>query len=89
MLASVHSDEPVQPPFKLRNSKCCSVSSFIFIDIQALIGLLGRRICAGWSEPLLVAHSTLLKISCPGSCSFTISVSANFVEISDGKIEWR
>ena len=25
------------------------------------------RICAGWSEPLLVAHTTLLVISCRGS----------------------
>ena len=25
------------------------------------------RVCAGWSKPLLVAHTTLLEISCPGS----------------------
>ena len=25
------------------------------------------RICAGWSEPFLVAHTTLLEISCHGS----------------------
>ena len=25
------------------------------------------RVCAGWSEPLLVSHTTLLKISCRGS----------------------
>ena len=31
---------------------------------RALISL---RVCAGWSEPLLVAHITLLKISCHGS----------------------
>ena len=29
IFTSVDSDEPVQPPFKLRNSKCCSVSSFV------------------------------------------------------------
>ena len=29
ILTSVDSDEPVQPPFKLRNSKLCSVSSLI------------------------------------------------------------
>ena len=29
---SVDSNEPVQPLFKLRNSKCCSVSCLIFID---------------------------------------------------------
>ena len=27
ILTSVDSDAPMQPPFKLRNSKCCSVSS--------------------------------------------------------------
>ena len=31
---------------------------------KALIRL---RVCAGWSEPLLVAHTTLLEISCLGS----------------------
>ena len=31
---------------------------------KALISL---RVCAGWSEPLLVAHTTLLEISCCGS----------------------
>ena len=30
---------------------------------QALIRL---RVCAGWSETLLVAHTTLLEISCRG-----------------------
>ena len=32
ILTSVHSDEPVQLPFKLINSKCCSVSSLIIIE---------------------------------------------------------
>ena len=27
-LTSIDLDKPVQPPFKLRNCKCCSVSSF-------------------------------------------------------------
>ena len=31
---------------------------------KALISL---RVCAGWSEPLLVAHTILLEISCHGS----------------------
>ena len=43
ILTIVDSDEPVQPPFKLR-----------------------LRVCAGWSEPLLVAHTTLLEITCHG-----------------------
>ena len=29
--------------------------------------LIRVRECAGWSEPLLVAHTTLLEISCGGS----------------------
>ena len=39
------------------------------------------RICAGWSEPLLVAQATLLEISCRGSFSLarvmTINVSSD------------
>ena len=56
--------------FEHRNFKCCSVSSLTAINIifkglaRALISL---RVCVGWSEPLLVAHTTLLEISCPGS----------------------
>ena len=34
---------------------------------KALIRL---RVCAGWSEPLLITHSTLLEISCRGSSTF-------------------
>ena len=36
---------------------------------KALIRL---RVCAGWSEPLLVAHTSFLEISCPGSNMFAI-----------------
>ena len=48
ILTSVDSDEPVQPPFKLRNSKWCSVSSLALIEYssdkqKALIRL---RVCA-------------------------------------------
>ena len=32
ILICVDSDEPVQPPFKLRNTKSCSVSSFTIIE---------------------------------------------------------
>ena len=38
---------------------------------KALIRL---RIGAGWSEPLLVAHTTLLEISCHGSFVLTFSM---------------
>ena len=31
ILTCVDSDKPVQPPFKLRNTKCCSVSSLTII----------------------------------------------------------
>ena len=32
ILTSVDSYEPVQPPFKFRNYKCCSVSSLTVIE---------------------------------------------------------
>ena len=56
--------EPVQPLFKLRSSKWCSVSS---LTVQLAKVLIRLRVCAGWSEALLVAHSTLLEISCRSS----------------------
>ena len=34
-LTSVDSDEPVQPPVKLRNSKRCSVSSVLLIEYSS------------------------------------------------------
>ena len=55
ILTSVDSDEPVQPPFKLRNSKSCLAGSLTVIE------------CAVWSELLLVTHTTLLEISCRSS----------------------
>ena len=53
----VDSDKPLQPPLKLRHSKWCSVSRILKRPAKALIRLL---VCAGWSEALLVAHTTLL-----------------------------
>ena len=35
ILTSVDSDEPVQPPFKLRNYKLCSVSSLTLIEYSS------------------------------------------------------
>ena len=31
------------------------------------MALIRLRVCAGWSEPMLVAHTILLEISCRGS----------------------
>ena len=45
ILTSVDSDEPLQPPFKLINSKWCSVSSLTIIDAYAQADL---RLC--WSH---------------------------------------
>ena len=70
ILISVDSDEPVQPPLKLRNAKWCSVSSFVNnhrILKRLAKALIRLHVCAGWSEALLVAHTTLLEISCTGS----------------------
>ena len=35
ILTSVDSDEPLQPPFKLRNAKWCSVSSLTIINYSS------------------------------------------------------
>ena len=72
ILTSVDSDESVQTSTKLRNSKWCPVSSLTLIEyIKPLAKALIRlRVCAGWSETLLVAHTTLLEVSCCGSNFF-------------------
>ena len=59
----------MQPSFKLRNFKCCSVSSLTGHRISKRLAkaLIRLRVCAGWSESLLVAHTTLLEISSHGS----------------------
>ena len=57
ILTSVDSDESVQPPFKLSQSKLCSISSLTLINIQATIK---------GSDLRLVAHTILLEISCQG-----------------------
>ena len=59
-LTSVDSGKPVLSHFQLRNSKCCSVTRIFKQLAKAMISLC---VCAGWSEPLLVAHTTLLEIS--------------------------
>ena len=41
---------------------------------KALIRL---RVCAGWSEALLVAHTTLLEISCRSSYGFDSCYAAS------------
>ena len=65
---SADSDKPVQPPVKLRNSKWCSFSGLTLRLFKRLAKALIRLcICAGWSEALLVAHTTLMEISCHGS----------------------
>ena len=66
ILTSVDSDKTVQPPFKLRNLKWGSVSSLTVIEYLSDQQRLWS-VCEGWSEPLLVAHTTLLEISCHGS----------------------
>ena len=69
ILTSVDSDQPVQPPFRLRNSKCVTpVAWQSYIIFKRLTKTLIRlRVCAGWPQALLLAHTTLLEISCRGS----------------------
>ena len=45
------------------------------IDKQKV--LIRLSVWAGWSEPLLVAHITLLKISCRGSYVFMFAIVFN------------
>ena len=71
ILTSVDSDEPVKPPFKLRHSKWCSIPSIVKRLAKALVRL---RVCTGWSEALLVPHTTLLEISYLGWIVFNINV---------------
>ena len=46
------------------------------------MALIRLRVCAGWSEPLLVAHTTLLEISCRGSYTSAAQKSEYDQEIS-------
>ena len=78
----------MQPPVKLRNSKLCLVS--IYLTIHGIFKRLAKslirlRVCAGWSEPLLVAHATLLEISCRGSIQvfFDLSLRNSFLASGD------
>ena len=64
ILTSVDSNEPVQPPFKLMFGQWLNINRIFKRLAMALISL---RVCAGSSEPLLVAHTTLLEMSCHGS----------------------
>ena len=65
ILTSVGSEEPVQPPFKLRNSNDVhSVANGNSIFKRLAKALIRLCVCAGWSEHLLVANTTLLEISC-------------------------
>ena len=74
-LTSVVSDQPAQPPFKLRNSKWCSVSS---LNSQRISKRLAKTLIRpGWSEALLVAHTTLLEIPCRGSFISTIMTNGS------------
>ena len=61
---SVDSDEPSQPPFKLRNSKWCSVRSLIFIKYSTTSkGSYETARMAGWSERK--SHVTAHLLFCP------------------------
>ena len=69
ILTSVDSDEPVQPLFKFRNFMMMfgqKLHSHIIYKRQAKARI-RLRVCAGWSEPMLVANTTLWDISCRGS----------------------
>ena len=84
ILTSVDSDKPVQPPFKLKKLQNLMMFGQLpknhRIFKQLANALIRLHIWAGWSEPLLVAHTTLLEISCHGSLmSQTTEVKVNTV----------
>ena len=67
ILTSVDSDEHLQPPLQIRNSKRCSVSSLTLIEYSS----------SDQTEALLVAHTTLLEISSRNSNIYWIIMSKN------------
>ena len=71
ILTWIGSDEPVQPPFKLRGSKVCSVCRILKRPANALIRL---RVCADWTELLLVAHTTLFYLIQAKQCNCKIII---------------
>ena len=81
-LTSVDSVKSVKPPVKLRSSKLCSASSLTVVEYKSEKQRLRSdcmRVCAGWSEPLLVADYTLLEFSCHGSIMSSCSVFHNLI----------
>ena len=67
ILTCVDSEKPLQPHFKLRNSKWSQKLNNHRVLKRLAKALIRLRVCAGWSEALLVAHPTLLEILCTGS----------------------
>ena len=56
------------------------------------MALIRLRVCAGWSEPLLVAHATLLEISCRGSIIVSVLTCLSFYcrfENTDTFVLWN
>ena len=79
---------------KLSDSIWCSVSRILKRLAKALIRL---RVCAGWSEALLAAHTTLLEIAWTGSDHFYIMeylhwqfepLECNLLEIGKPHLQW-
>ena len=66
ILTWIDSDKPVQPPFKLRNSKCSSVSSWIFIEYSSDYQRLWSA-CAYAQAGLSLCWSQIVEISCHSS----------------------
>ena len=83
ILTWIDSDEPVQPPIKLRNSKCCSVSTLTVIEYSSNQQRLWSDCAYEQAEPLQDAHTTLLEISCHGSYVYKITppLSTHLVQL--------
>ena len=78
ILTSADSDEPVQPHLSLELQMM--FSQYMELNIHRIfkrlaMALISLRVCAGWSETLLGAHTTLLEISCCGSYVLTFCIA--------------
>ena len=85
ILTSVDSDEPVQPPFKLRISKWCSVSSLTLIEYSSHEQRLWSD-CAYAKADLRLCWSHIPH--CWKSCVAAHFLLINLVKKGD-KIQWK
>ena len=85
ILTSLDSDEPVQKLQMLFGHKL-NIHRIFKRLAKTLIRL---RVCADWSEPLLIAHTTLLEISCRGSIFSLYFMQLQEKGLCGKRIKWN